>query len=104
MTHNEMIKVIEHHKNGGEVEYKNFRSDVWADMLSTHLFNFEIFDYRIKEKPKTKTVYEIMFKHIMGSWYVGDKLLTESELLKCKDNDIFTNYQKTGRSWEVPND
>lgn len=52
------------------------------------------YDYRIKKKPKTKMVYEIMFKHISGNWHVGSKLLTETELLECKDDEIFTSYQK----------
>lgn len=55
-TIEEMIKVMEHFKNGGEVEW---RSDdilaVWMDLRSGH-FNWIGNDYRIKEQKKTVTI------------------------------------------------
>ena len=103
MRIDEMIKVMQHYRDGGEVEQLGRIADcTWKPFNS--YFNFSEYFYRIKEKPKTKTVYEIMFKNTIGNWYVGDKLLTEAELIDCKDDEVFTKYQKTGRQWEVPND
>ena len=105
MTHDEMIKVIEHHKNGGEIEYKNFRSDVWADKLSTHLFNFEIFDYRIKEKPKTKLVWFWKIKGELGNWFIDtDHAYSEEEIMKVYPVALEYKRMDILGSEEVPND
>ena len=103
MTHDEMVKVIEHHKNCGEVEYKEFNNTKWTLMRISD-WNFEKFDYRIKEKPKTKTVYEFMSLKHNGEWFISDRLKTEEELNVYIAKYGDTAYQKTGRQWEVPND
>ena len=53
MTHDEMITVINHHKNGGEVECRCKGDGVWIREchLDAHGFNFADFDYRAKPKP-----------------------------------------------------
>ena len=55
MTHDEMIAVITHHKNGGRVEHNaitNLRAESgWLDMGGDWQFNFELFDYRAKPEP-----------------------------------------------------
>lgn len=47
----EQIKVMEHFANGGEVECKN--SVGWG-VCDDPLWDWRNFDYRIKEKPKTR--------------------------------------------------
>lgn len=98
MTHDEMIAVIQHHKNGGEVEASQKYADKWNDSKNP-AWDFYNYIYRKKEKPKTKIVYECIAKQANGQWYVLDRLYTEDEL-----NSAFREYQKTGRQWEVPND
>ena len=53
MTHDEMIAVITHHKNGGELECRCKGDGVW--IIEGHLdargFNFADFDYRAKPEP-----------------------------------------------------
>jgi hypothetical protein len=50
MTHDEMIAVIAHHKDGGEVEVRNKCQNYWEATISP-CWDFESFDYRPKPKP-----------------------------------------------------
>jgi len=54
MTHDEMIAVIAHHKNGGEVQCKNKQvCDYWINEshIESEGFDFTLFDYRAKPEP-----------------------------------------------------
>lgn len=82
MTHQEMIDVIQHHMNGGEVEV--MRHDGWGQATAP-CWNFHTFDYRKKPEPKTRllTIKEI--------W--GKTLITPSGkmgivgLMNCEEDD-----------------
>lgn len=52
MNHDEMIAVIQHHKNGGKVQSrsKSPRGLEWAD-IKDPLWNFDGREYRIKPEP-----------------------------------------------------
>ena len=50
MTHDEMIAVIQHHKNGGEVEYYTGDDIGWI-LCDDPVWNFGENDYRPKPKP-----------------------------------------------------
>jgi len=50
MTHDEMIAVIQHHKNGGKVQGKANWTDKWTD-LDEPTFNFTNLEYRAKPEP-----------------------------------------------------
>jgi len=52
MTHDEMIAVITHHKNGGKVEYKDHSAEIWTELYAKPLWNFAHHDYRIKPEPR----------------------------------------------------
>ncbi len=52
MTHDEMIAVIQHHKNGGKVEYKHCDNAVYVDDVRPS-WDFSAFDYRPKPEPMT---------------------------------------------------
>ena len=52
MTHEEMIAVIQHHKNGGKVEYKHCDNAVYVDDMRPS-WDFSAFDYRAKPEPTT---------------------------------------------------
>ena len=45
-----MIAVIEHHKNGGKVEYKRKDGDLWKDVMTKigPAWDFDLSDYRAK--------------------------------------------------------
>jgi hypothetical protein len=51
MTHDEMIAVIQHHKNGGKVEYMGRAENTWASVKGDPIWNFAAHDYRIKPEP-----------------------------------------------------
>ena len=51
MTHDEMIAVIQHHRDGGKVEYQN-SGDQWCDCGSPS-FDFARVKYRIKPEPRS---------------------------------------------------
>lgn len=53
MTHDEMIAVIEHHKKGGTVEYRErpiHPRGPWV-VLAVPFWDFRRFDYRPKKEP-----------------------------------------------------
>jgi len=50
MTHDEMIAVILHHKNGGEIEFKAKGSKLWKK-TDAPCWNFDSIDYRAKLEP-----------------------------------------------------
>lgn len=50
MTHDEMIAVIQHHKDGGEIQWSLRNKNVWDD-ASIPCWDFAEFDYRPKPKP-----------------------------------------------------
>jgi len=50
MNHDEMIEVIAHHKNGGEIEYRLKNDMTWKD-APCPWWNFDDFDYRAKPEP-----------------------------------------------------
>ena len=86
--------------NGAEIEFRDMKGDrKWEynprqDALTWRLDH----QYRVK-KPKTKTVYEWVYKP-GNYWQVYHRLITEEEA-----KEFFTcRYQKTGRNWEVLDD
>lgn len=50
MTHDEMIAVITHHKNGGKVEHKATNGNFWR-LTRKPTWDFEAFHYRAKPEP-----------------------------------------------------
>lgn len=75
MTHDEMIAVIEHHKNGGKIEvrYKG-RGRVW-ESDENPLWNFYCFDYRIKSEPVER--WAIEWEHDYFTFYHSKKSAEE---------------------------
>lgn len=53
-TIEEMIKVMEHFKNGGEIEFSSDNNN-WHN-LEEPQWNWSDYDYRIKEQKKTVTI------------------------------------------------
>ena len=62
MKLSEMIKVMEHYDNGGEVEFKQNREDDTKWRLACPNWNWDSFDYRIK-KPKV-TIEKWLIKDV----------------------------------------
>jgi hypothetical protein len=81
MTHDEMIAVIAHHKNGGNVQGKGINTDKWSD-IEDPLWEFSISDYRIKPEPLV----------LWAAFYPDGGLqavrTSESALIKFFGNDL----------------
>jgi len=79
---NEMVSVLQHYENGDEVEFTPSGTKLWHP--TNHIkprWDFDKYDYQIKKTPKTKTVYEWMFKDNLGNWFVSNNLFTEEEVV-----------------------
>ena len=80
MTHDEMIAVITHHKNGGKVEHKAKDGTLWR-LTQKLIWDFDIFDYRAKpELLVAWIIYDETSKSIMtfcGKSQKPLKLLSE---------------------------
>ena len=53
----EMIEVMMHYENGGEIECADTGFDVWGT-VSNPLWNWVDYEYRIKEEPNQKVTIE----------------------------------------------
>lgn len=56
MELSEMIKVMQHYENGGEVENKEKHSDDAKWILARPVWNWDSFDYRIKDEKQKITI------------------------------------------------
>ena len=62
MKHDEMIAVIQHHKDGGEIEYR-LKAHVTWKYASCPWWDFDKFDYRAKPEPMV--IYaEVLHGHV----------------------------------------
>ena len=72
----EMIKVMQHYENGGEIKFK--RKDInittWTDAEFPN-WNWNDFDYRIKEERQKVTIEKWLLKDNNGDFFIreGDK-------------------------------
>jgi hypothetical protein len=51
MTHDEIIQVVQAHKDGKVIQYRRMAQDGWV-LASTPTWNFSELDYRVKPMPK----------------------------------------------------
>ena len=89
----EMIKVMTHYLNGGEIECVEKGNDNW-EIATKPLWNFDDFDYRIKE-PKQKVTIE---KWLMQSTIDKEYRIFETSLV---DTVVNFNKIKLIKSYEV---
>jgi len=73
MTHDEMIAVIQHHKNGGIVEFLTYEKR-WEQVVDEPTWNFGKETYRAKPEPLVLwAVY--VDSGLVGSNHDGDLML-----------------------------
>jgi hypothetical protein len=83
MTHDEMIAVIQAHKDGKVIQYRRMAQDGWV-LASTPTWNFSELDFRAEPEPKEYwlvpyknklgfTVFGSSTKNLDSDWY-NDKL------------------------------
>jgi len=84
MTHDKMIEVIEHHKNGGEVEFKRTNTPEAEWITSDYpIWDFSKADYRIKEKPLF--TYPMWFKSKRGDYIVKFESMNKGTVVKTDE-------------------
>lgn len=65
----EMIKIMQHFADGGEVEYSNRESNIWS-RASTPVWDWTEFNYRIKEQKQMVTIEKWLLKDDEDNYYV----------------------------------
>ena len=90
MELSEMIKIMQHYKNGGEVEV--YKKDRWTIVVNP-IWDWDTFDYRIKEQKQKVTIEK---------WLCQDK---HEDLIIIETSNINTYHQlekvKLIESYEV---
>ena len=100
-TTKEMIEVMEAYDNGAEIEFinRNITNDTF-DLALYPLWNWRMYDYRIKEEPKEIKVFEWICKRPNTKrWCINDDLVSEEDAVGYFGD---YKYKKTGRSFMVP--
>lgn len=71
MKTEEMIKVMQHFANGGEVElrFKDDNDDIWEEP-SNHSWNWSMYDYRIKKQKQKVTIEKWLCKDRKDNYIV----------------------------------
>ena len=92
----EMIKVMQHYADGGDVEFKRTIEDdtKWEKLLPVPVWNWERFDYRIKEQKQKLTIEK---------WLCSDKQggLVVIETTNIEEYTYITKKLKLIESYEV---
>ena len=82
MKLSEMIKVMQHYADGGEVEYSNRESNIWSE-ASTPVWNWYHYNYRIKEQKVT-----------IEKWLMQDTIDKEYRIIETSLVDSLINFKK----------
>ncbi len=91
MELSEMIKVMQHCADGGEVEvYKNDRWTIGVNPI----WDWDTFDYRIKEQKQKVTIEK---------WLIKDVNSNEHRIIESSNVDEYKRYEKVKliESYEV---
>ena len=68
----EMIKVMQHYENGGEVECVEKGNDNW-EIVTKPLWNWDDFEYRIKEQKEKVTIEKWLCEYVGCEKLKGSK-------------------------------
>ncbi len=86
MELSEMIKVMQHYADGGEVECSTKGKGLWNTLSnSTHYWNWQTMDYRIKETKQKVTIEK---------WLMQDIIDKEYRVIETSLVDGFANFKK----------
>ena len=89
----EMIKVMTHYLNGGDVECVEKGNDNW-EIVTKPLWNFDDFEYRIKEQKQKVTIEK---------WLMQSTIDKEYRIIETSLVDKVVNFKKINliESYEV---
>ena len=100
MTHDEMIAVIQHHKDGGEVEFCSDK--FWYKVDGIPSWDFRTYMYRPYIKPKPKQVVAIekwlIYDNLSKSYSIAEESNIEGFL---KDDRAYLSKVKLLDTYEV---
>ena len=88
----EMIKVMTHYLNGGEIECVEKGNDNW-EIVTKPLWNWDTYDYRIKEPKQKVTIEKWLIKDVNS----GEYFIKEGE----PKHLLYANKLKLIESYEV---
>ena len=80
----EMIKVMTHYLNGGTVECVDKGNDNW-EIVTNPLWNFDDFEYRIKEQKQKVTIEK---------WLMQSTIDKEYRIIETSLVDKVVNFKK----------
>ena len=88
----EQIEIMTHYLNGGEIECVEKGNDNW-EIVTKPLWNFDDFDYRIKEPKQKVTIEKWLFRDKQGDFLV----------IEISNADNYKQYEKVKliESYEV---
>lgn len=89
----EQIEIMTHYINGGDVEYNIRESNIWR-RASTPIWDWDTFDYRIKEQKQKVTIEK---------WLIKDVNSNEHRIIESSNVDEYKRYEKVKliESYEV---
>ena len=92
----EMIKIMQHYENGGDIEFKKIgESDTkYTKLATTPTWNWHTFKYRIKEQKQKVTIEK---------WLCRDSKQEEFVIIETSNADKYKQYEKVKliESYEV---
>ena len=84
MELSEMIKIMTHYLNGGEVECVEKGNDNW-EIVTKPLWNFDDFEYRIKKQKQKVTIEK---------WLMQSTIDKEYRIIETSLVDKVVNFKK----------
>ena len=81
MNIEEMIKVMQHFADGGEVECVEKGNDNW-EIVTKPLWNFDDFEYRIKEPKQKVTIEKWLVKDTDGVYIIIETSMADELYFK----------------------
>ena len=92
----EMIKVMQHFKDGGEVEFKRTIEDdtKWEKLLPVPVWNWERFDYRIKPEKQKVTIEKWLIKDVNnGEYFIMESSEIETYYKHYEQIKLIESYE-----------
>jgi len=99
MTDKEIIAVVQHHEDGGEVEVRSKEGSAWV-LAHMPIWDFCDCDYRAKPEQKKKVWFWSLLG-INGRWFMSTTMFTEEGVREYhKSSKEFEKIEALGYRYE----
>ena len=89
----EQIEIMTHYLNGGEVECVEKGNDNW-EIVTKPLWNFDDFEYRIKEPKQKVTIEKWLIKDVNnGEYFIMESSEIETYYKHYKQIKLIESYE-----------